>query len=122
MIHSSLQKANYIQNARELISYQKSFSQGVVTVFPEIGLQINQFASVDNTSKLVVSPSMCLLLLALGYLVMLIGFNSGRHWYEVTNQRAMFVAYAKKSGFEPLVPENWYTKTFESMADMKVLF
>jgi hypothetical protein len=33
-------------------------------------------------------------------------------WKEFANRRKYFVQFAEKNGFDPLVPENWYSAIF----------
>jgi len=59
--------------------YSDSLVKALTTVYPDIGL---------DPSKFLVIPR--------------------HHWESKDNRRAIFESYAKKIGFDPLVPENWY--------------
>lgn len=38
------------------------------------------------------------------------------YWADMANCRAFLCDFAKKHGFDPMVPENWYNVTYEQLA------
>jgi hypothetical protein len=51
-----------------------------------------------------------------------IGFDESRiisNWEELKNRRKFFEEYAKQTGFDPLVPANWYNQTRERIMSFK---
>jgi hypothetical protein len=41
-------------------------------------------------------------------------------WLDLNNRRDLFLRIAQRHGFNPLIPENWYGITHESVVDTKV--
>ena len=41
-------------------------------------------------------------------------------WTRVENRRSFFESYAKESGFDPLVAENWYSESKQKIMFAKV--
>ncbi len=41
-------------------------------------------------------------------------------WSSAIDRRKFFEDYAKKRGFDPLTPENWYIESYRNVAAMKV--
>lgn len=48
------------------------------------------------------------------FLLFLIG------WKDIDSRRLFFENYAKKEGFDPLIPDNWYIQPRTKIADSKV--
>ncbi len=42
-------------------------------------------------------------------------------WSTVQNRRKFFENYAKKHGFDPFNPENWYNQTYTTILSEKVV-
>ena len=45
---------------------------------------------------------------------------SGQHWKQPQNRRKFFTDFAAKSGFDPLVADNWYSIVKETIQAEKV--
>eukprot|EP00026_Physarum_polycephalum_P000389 Phypoly_transcript_00389.p1 GENE.Phypoly_transcript_00389~~Phypoly_transcript_00389.p1 ORF type:complete len:1231 (+),score=194.32 Phypoly_transcript_00389:52-3744(+) len=74
-----------------VVNYFKGgFVKNIMKLFPEIGLIENNFSDYTNISF---------------------------HWVDVAKRREWLEEYAKKKGFEPLVPKNWYNITMETIDD-----
>jgi hypothetical protein len=43
-----------------------------------------------------------------------------RYWFDVGNRRNFFEKFAARHGFDPLIAENWYTVSKESIIKTKV--
>jgi hypothetical protein len=41
-------------------------------------------------------------------------------WHEIRNRRKFFESYAKRKGFDPLNPENWYSFAKKKLLAHKV--
>ena len=41
-------------------------------------------------------------------------------WYDIENRRRFFESYAESHGFDPEVPENWYSQPSKSFFAIKV--
>jgi hypothetical protein len=48
--------------------------------------------------------------------------NHKNIWGDALHRRKFFENYAAESGFNPLIPNNWYSLSFESLKHVKVLF
>jgi hypothetical protein len=105
----------WFQHAREMICYKHNFTDSLMAVFPNIGLERSRMPSDD---KLIWQPSM--LKYAQNHIILiyfiLIPENN---WLDPDNQRNVFVKFATQKGFDPLVAENWYDITFKNMRNMK---
>eukprot|EP00026_Physarum_polycephalum_P001864 Phypoly_transcript_01867.p1 GENE.Phypoly_transcript_01867~~Phypoly_transcript_01867.p1 ORF type:complete len:897 (+),score=81.10 Phypoly_transcript_01867:37-2727(+) len=79
-----------IQGAQDILQYySNSTVKALVHLFPEIGLELDKFSPVIT-----------------------------RHfWRSRSNRRHFFISYAKKKGFEHLVPENWYKANLQHLID-----
>lgn len=44
------------------------------------------------------------------------------HWQELGNRRKFFEDYAGVNGFDPLVPENWYSVQTSKLLSISVLY
>jgi hypothetical protein len=42
-------------------------------------------------------------------------------WVEVEKRRKFFENYAKRKGFDPLIPENWYVQSRKKITSTEVL-
>jgi hypothetical protein len=42
------------------------------------------------------------------------------HWQNKHNRRLFFEHYAEKNGFDPLIPDNWYTVPYSDIVAFKV--
>lgn len=49
-----------------------------------------------------------------------INFTKEKYWLENDNRRKFFIDYAEQSGFDPLVPENWYSVSGVDVMNFKV--
>eukprot|EP00026_Physarum_polycephalum_P000830 Phypoly_transcript_00831.p1 GENE.Phypoly_transcript_00831~~Phypoly_transcript_00831.p1 ORF type:complete len:1315 (+),score=159.79 Phypoly_transcript_00831:513-3947(+) len=87
------------KDVREMVSYKRGFAKGLLSVFPNIGLEFNKFPFTSEDSKLTLVPS--------------------KHWQDITNQRNVFIKYASQQGFDPLLVTNWYSASFEQMKMLK---
>ena len=47
---------------------------------------------------------------------------AGQHWKQPQNRRKFFTDFASKSGFDPLVADNWYSIVKETIQAEKVLY
>jgi hypothetical protein len=45
-----------------------------------------------------------------------------RYWHDVKNRRKFFDGFAKANGFDPLIPENWYSVNKLDLRNIKVCF
>lgn len=50
----------------------------------------------------------------------LVNVNYSASWHGVENRRQFFEQYALEHGFDPLIPDNWYSQSRESIMDFKV--
>lgn len=46
----------------------------------------------------------------------------GNFWRDANNRRHFFDQLAKKKGFDPLIPDNWYSLSKATMISEKVIF
>jgi hypothetical protein len=74
--------------------FKGDYFQILQRLFPEIGLDVNTFRQYI-------------------YLVRL-------GWQDVQSRRKFFEMYAKKHGFDPLNPENWYSLTYNKILSQLV--
>ena len=47
--------------------------------------------------------------------------KSKGYWLDIDNRRKFFLKFAEEKGFDPLVPENWYTITKRQVSAKKVI-
>jgi hypothetical protein len=47
-------------------------------------------------------------------------FTSGNYWQDATHRREFFDKLASKKGFDPLIPDNWYSLSKETIINEKV--
>jgi hypothetical protein len=45
-----------------------------------------------------------------------------RHWHLPENRKTLFDNFARETGFDPLIPKNWYAVARETVMDFKVLW
>eukprot|EP00026_Physarum_polycephalum_P001339 Phypoly_transcript_01340.p1 GENE.Phypoly_transcript_01340~~Phypoly_transcript_01340.p1 ORF type:complete len:1070 (+),score=142.73 Phypoly_transcript_01340:227-3436(+) len=73
-----------------LSHYDGSYGNALVTLFPNIGLDLEKFEKVPK-----------------------------KHWYEFNNQKRFFMNFANANNFDPLVAKNWHKITKEEIAFAK---
>eukprot|EP00026_Physarum_polycephalum_P008336 Phypoly_transcript_08418.p1 GENE.Phypoly_transcript_08418~~Phypoly_transcript_08418.p1 ORF type:complete len:268 (+),score=33.53 Phypoly_transcript_08418:1-804(+) len=71
----------YMKDTPILRYHSNNVAKTLVDLFPDIGLRISKF---DNTSLL---------------------------WKSKVNRKRFFEDFARENGFEPLIPENWYSQS-----------
>lgn len=54
------------------------------------------------------------------FLVLLLEFITDKHYEDVDNRKNIFLDYAKQKGFNPLIPEHWYSITNNSLRSVQV--
>lgn len=91
-----------------LLSYGNNFVKALLHMFPEIGLDKTKFHF--RLPSMIISFPICIL----------INFHADKYWSNETNQREYFISFAKHKKFDPLVPDNWYPITSESLSQYKV--
>eukprot|EP00026_Physarum_polycephalum_P001891 Phypoly_transcript_01894.p1 GENE.Phypoly_transcript_01894~~Phypoly_transcript_01894.p1 ORF type:complete len:789 (+),score=99.81 Phypoly_transcript_01894:138-2369(+) len=69
-----------------LAHYDGNLKKALFALFPNIGLEKSQFK---------VLPS--------------------KYWLSIENRRSIFLQFSKQAGFDPLVPENWYSVPAEEI-------
>eukprot|EP00026_Physarum_polycephalum_P001081 Phypoly_transcript_01082.p1 GENE.Phypoly_transcript_01082~~Phypoly_transcript_01082.p1 ORF type:complete len:1032 (+),score=114.94 Phypoly_transcript_01082:178-3273(+) len=69
--------------------YGGSMKKTLLDVFPDIGFNKSKFGKFD------------------------------KYWADVENQMRFFKQYAAQHGFDPLVPENWYSANLDDLANQK---
>eukprot|EP00026_Physarum_polycephalum_P003286 Phypoly_transcript_03296.p1 GENE.Phypoly_transcript_03296~~Phypoly_transcript_03296.p1 ORF type:complete len:460 (+),score=53.46 Phypoly_transcript_03296:645-2024(+) len=67
-------------NGYAVFKHYKSLRRALMDVYPEVSFELDKWKKVSRM-----------------------------FWNTSKNRRAFFDAYARKKGFDPLVPENWYT-------------
>jgi hypothetical protein len=84
-----------------LYYHQYDLALALVELFPEIGLKKSMFPNKT-------SPN-CMLSCS-----HILSFNStliiDTAWHAPGARRKFFESYAKRKGFDPLIPENWYNQ------------
>lgn len=52
--------------------------------------------------------------------ILTFNFFPAKHWFDLDNRRNILLQFAKQSGFDPLIPDHWYTASAEKFRKMKV--
>lgn len=86
--------------------YEGDLGKALVHLFPEIGLDEKKFDTVYR---------MCSFFITVPVLII-----EGNQWKVVANRRVLFEKIANLSGFDPLVPRNWYNMTIDALLKFKV--
>jgi len=71
-----------------MVCYHSSVVKALEDLFPDIGFDKAKFIAAQNPNP----------------------------WRHSSNRRAFFEEYAKRSGFDPLVPDNWYSVKLETIS------
>jgi hypothetical protein len=69
--------------------YNGSVRKALVTIFPDISLELRKFLKAD------------------------------KYWSDVNNQKKVFLMYAEQHGFDPLIAQNWYSIPLNTVAEFK---
>jgi len=67
-----------------LAQYRGSYVKALMCVYPSIGLEEQKFKNLLRN-----------------------------YWSHIDNRRIFFINFSKEKGFDPLVPENWYSHAWE---------
>eukprot|EP00026_Physarum_polycephalum_P001348 Phypoly_transcript_01349.p1 GENE.Phypoly_transcript_01349~~Phypoly_transcript_01349.p1 ORF type:complete len:1107 (+),score=164.22 Phypoly_transcript_01349:191-3322(+) len=79
------------KNAGSIFSYHNgSYSQALLDLFPEIGLNLSKFAMLPRI-----------------------------HWHKRENRKQFFMRFAELKKIDPLIPSNWYNVTTEELLRQK---
>lgn len=78
-------------------------------LFPDIGLDQSKF-NFQQSIKLII----------IGCLISKYLQCCLEYWHRLVNRRKFFENYAKEQGFDPLVPENWYSQPIQNLMELKV--
>lgn len=89
-----------------LYYYNESFVDALIDLYPNLGLEKHKFHFMQSIKS--------------GKILRFLTFMAGNHWSSSANRRGFMDSLAKKFGFEPLVPENWYSVPINAVTDEKV--
>lgn len=96
--------------------YGSSYIKGLITLFPNIGLDESKFAI--KRSMIYCFLFLFFFFYQLILLIVILGF----FWNDVNNRRDFFIKIASKNHLDPLSPETWYNINSTSILNEKVPF
>jgi hypothetical protein len=94
---------NVMQKGHAALShFGGSFINTIMDAYPDLGWKKDNFNIVESMHAYKIK------------------FITGNFWNNITNRKAFFDNFARKSHFEPLNPDNWYTKSYKDFEHEKV--
>ena len=121
------------ESGQFLILYQMSavlqrqrYSDVVKLAFPDIGLESSKFMVMQSNPFLYLPSS---LLSISSYLFFSSPIRSRPylyfslaegHWLDMANRKSFFDGIAQANGFDPLIPQNWYSSSYDKITEAKV--
>lgn len=91
-------------------AFKGSYSNALMSLFPEIGLDSSKFKRVPRMDNNFYYFYNCFVLI----------WFSGSHWMTMKN-KMFFDNFARQRGFDPLVASNWYGVRHEDVTTQKVI-
>ena len=92
-----------------MLNYVGGYKRSLMHLYPDIGLNRDQFLKYVCNEGGGESEILIYLLQEAGY------------WQDMNNRRRFFVEFAGRNGFDPLVAEHWYAYTKCDILATKVI-